>query len=215
MLVVVGGHSRNIGKTSVVEGLIRALPQGNWTAVKVTQYGHGVCSKAGKPCQCAVEQEHPYAVTEERDPGRADSRRYLGAGARRAFWVRTATGQLAHAVLPLRQILETSENTIVESNSLLQFFAPDLYLVVLDFAVKDFKPSSLKYLDRADALILIDRGMDCPAWSGVTTASWEEKPNFRVNPPQFVTEAVADFVRGRLSPATSTASSGVSAGPRG
>ena len=45
MLVVVGGHSRNIGKTSVVAGIIRKLRGRQWTAVKITQYGHGVCSQ--------------------------------------------------------------------------------------------------------------------------------------------------------------------------
>ena len=32
MLVVVGGHTRDIGKTSVVTGLICTLPQWEWTA---------------------------------------------------------------------------------------------------------------------------------------------------------------------------------------
>ena len=36
MLLVVGGHSRNIGKTSVVEGLIRRFRQKKWTALKIT-----------------------------------------------------------------------------------------------------------------------------------------------------------------------------------
>ena len=46
-LVVVGGHSRNIGETSVAAGLIAALPRYNWTAMKITQHGHGICSAAG------------------------------------------------------------------------------------------------------------------------------------------------------------------------
>jgi hypothetical protein len=40
MVVVVGGHSRNIGKTSVVCGIIRALPTWNWTAIKITPHEH-------------------------------------------------------------------------------------------------------------------------------------------------------------------------------
>jgi hypothetical protein len=40
MLVVVGGHSRNIGKTSVICGIIRALPTWNWTAIKITPHVH-------------------------------------------------------------------------------------------------------------------------------------------------------------------------------
>ena len=42
-IVVVGGNSREIGKTSVVVGLIRALRHRNWTAIKLTQFGHGIC----------------------------------------------------------------------------------------------------------------------------------------------------------------------------
>ena len=48
-VIVVGGHSRNIGKTSVVAGLIARLPEFHWTAFKITQYGHGFCTADGKP----------------------------------------------------------------------------------------------------------------------------------------------------------------------
>ena len=41
-LIVIGGHSRNVGKTSVVAGLIAALPEYNWTAFKITQHGEFV-----------------------------------------------------------------------------------------------------------------------------------------------------------------------------
>ena len=51
-IVVVGGHTRNIGKTSVVAGLIAAMPEMRWTAFKITQFGHGMCSANGEPCDC-------------------------------------------------------------------------------------------------------------------------------------------------------------------
>ena len=34
-VVVVGGNTRNIGKTSVVAGLIAAMPEKLWTAIKI------------------------------------------------------------------------------------------------------------------------------------------------------------------------------------
>ncbi|HEX4605395.1 MAG TPA: hypothetical protein VH724_15450, partial [Candidatus Angelobacter sp.] len=61
-LVVIGGHSRSVGKTSVVAGLIAALPEFNWTALKITQFGHGICSADGKPCDCATEGDHFKAI---------------------------------------------------------------------------------------------------------------------------------------------------------
>ena len=53
----------------MVASLIEALPHYNWTAMKITQHGHGICSAVGEPCDCAVEYDHPYAITEESAPG--------------------------------------------------------------------------------------------------------------------------------------------------
>src|ERR1700687_4540877 len=94
-LVVVGGHSRSVGKTSVAAGLIAALRDYNWTALKITQYGHGVCSMDGEPCHCATDN-HSWAISEELErSGETDSSRFLAAGAVRAWWVRTEQGRLA------------------------------------------------------------------------------------------------------------------------
>ena len=77
MVVVVGGHTRNIGKTSVVCGIVRSLPGWNWTAIKITQYGHGVCARDGEPCDCS-DPAHPIAVSEENGSAPStDSGRFL------------------------------------------------------------------------------------------------------------------------------------------
>src|SRR6202042_2031343 len=137
-VVVVGGHTRNIGKTSVVAGLIAAMPGRHWTAVKITQFGHGVCSANGEPCDCETA-DHTIAVSEERDrTSGTDSSRYLAAGAKRSFWVRTRQGQLAEAMPRVRALLAEAENAIVESNSVLRFLQPDVSLSVLDPGVEDF-----------------------------------------------------------------------------
>src|SRR5207302_3641665 len=65
-IVVIGGHSRSVGKTSVVAGLISALPEFNWTALKITQFGHGICSADGEACDCATS-DHSWAISEEHD----------------------------------------------------------------------------------------------------------------------------------------------------
>ena len=91
-VVVVGGHTRNIGKTSVVAGLIAALPEMRWTAFKITQFGHGVCSANGEPCDCETA-EHTIAISEERDRASGtDSARYLAAGAVRSLLGADAAG---------------------------------------------------------------------------------------------------------------------------
>jgi hypothetical protein len=196
-LVVIGGHSRSVGKTSVVAGLVSALREFEWTAVKITQYGHGVCSANGEPCDCATD-DHSWAISEERDrSGESDTSRFLVAGAVRALWVRTEQGRLAEAMPALRQRLNGAGNVIIESNSVLKFLRPDLYLTVLDPATADFKNSAREYLDRADAVILHEASV--AAWQSVSLKPVIDRPIFRITPPKYVTPEIAEFVRSMLS----------------
>jgi hypothetical protein len=192
VLVVVGGHTRNIGKTSVMCSIIRATRHLAWTAIKITQYGHGVCSKDGKSCECALP-DHPFALQQELDRAdRSDTSRFLAAGAGKSYWARTAAGNLGEGMPALRRLWQSSENTIVESNSILQFVKPDLYLTVLDFGIADFKDSSRRYLDRADAVIAVSTAE--PIWSGVAESLWRNKPIFQVAPPDYTNAALTAFV---------------------
>jgi hypothetical protein len=197
-LIVIGGHSRSVGKTSVVAGLIAALPEYNWTALKITQYGHGICSMDGEPCHCATD-DHSWAISEELDrSGESDSSRFLAAGAVRAWWVRTEQGRLAEAMPALRGKLAESENAIMESNSILKFLRPALYLTVLDPATADFKKSAQEFLDRADAVILHEKQAKTPAWRETSLKPVASRPMFRICPPPYVTPQLAEFVRERL-----------------
>jgi hypothetical protein len=198
MKVVVGGHSRNIGKTSVVAGIIQAMPEMNWTAMKVTQYGHGICSRNGRNCHCSTD-EHRYVILEETDPsGRGDSCRFLNAGAQRSLWIRTKQDMLSEAMPEIKQILESDGNFIIESNSILQFINPDLYIVVLDFKNRDFKSSAKKYLHRANACILIQPAAARPQWEDIPEDVYRNKPCFPVTPPPYVNDDVVNFVRKSL-----------------
>jgi hypothetical protein len=197
-LVVVGGHTRNVGKTSVVCGIIAALPQMHWTAMKITQYGHGICSNDGQPCGCATD-DHSWSISEENDrSGETDSSRFLVAGAASVWWVRTQQGRLAEAMPAIRKELGDAENAILESNSILRFLKPDLYLTVLDPSVADFKLSAQEFLDRADAVLLCAHPGQV-AWQQVSLKPVEKRPTFSLHPPEFITEEIVEFVRGRLS----------------
>src|SRR5271169_4668849 len=202
-VIVIGGHSRSVGKTSVVAGIIAALPEWHWTAVKITQYGHGICSANGEPCDCATD-DHAWAVTEEHDrSGESDSSRFLVAGAARSLWVRTRQGLLAEAMLRLRQELAVAENAILESNSVMRFLRPDLYITVLDAATADFKTSAQEFLDRADAVVLHE-GTDRAAWTNVSLKPVSARPTFHIRPPQYVTPELVEFVRQRIHRVTIT-----------
>jgi hypothetical protein len=201
-IVVIGGHSRSVGKTSVVAGLIAALPAYQWTALKITQYGHGVCSLNGESCHCATD-DHSWAISEEKDrSGGSDTSRFLVAGAVRALWVRTEQGRLAEAIPTIRRKLAESENVILESNSILKFVRPDLYLTVLDPATADFKRSAQEFLDQADAVILhapkaTDSGK--ATWTGISLKPVASRPIFEIHPPEYVTPEMVEFVRSNVT----------------
>lgn len=202
-IVVVGGHTRNIGKTSVVAGLIAALPELQWTAFKVTQFGHGLCSVNGGPCECETDA-HTVAVTEERSAtSGTDTSRFLAAGAVRCFWVRTRQGQLAEAMPRVRKELAASTHAILESNSIVRFLKPDIYLTVLDPAVRDFKPSAQYCLDRADAVLWggtspSEGANGKPAWPAALLQLVRNKPQFFLG-PLFTSDELTRFVEQRLT----------------
>jgi hypothetical protein len=198
-IVVVGGHTRNIGKTSIVAGLIAALPEMHWTAFKITQFGHGMCSANGEPCDCDTA-DHSVAVSEERVGGDSttDSGRYLAAGAMRSFWVRTRQGDLSQAMPRIRKEIARSENVLIESNSILRFLRPDIYLSVLDPETADFKESAKYFLDRADAVIVPEGHLGRPEWKGISLKLIEGTPVLAMQPPVYVTAELVEFVKARL-----------------
>lgn len=198
-LVIVGGHSRNIGKTSVMAELIRSLPKLGWTAAKITQYGHGICSRDGEPCGCEPS-EHPFELSEEKDArGGGDTSRFLAAGARRSLWARVRQGQLATALPLLLEALTHEEYVIMESNSILGFIQPDVYLFVLDSSRHDFKTSARDFLERADALVPVGSHFDAQTWPDLDAALFQNKPVFPVEAGNYSNPELTEFVRGKLA----------------
>ena len=189
-LIVVGGHTRSIGKTQLVCDVIRAFPRIEWIAGKVTQYGHGVCAQNGENCDCAPT-EHVCALDwETRTDTGTDSARFLAAGAKRSFWLRTKQGFLAEGLPLLRKALEEAAREaggsanralIVESNSLMNFVKPSLYFAVIDPVKDDFKESAQMALDRAHALVMRGEAGGAeppsPLWMRLPAQLLREKPS--------------------------------------
>jgi glycine/D-amino acid oxidase-like deaminating enzyme len=180
-IVVIGGQARNVGKTGVVCGLIAALPERRWTAIKLSQHGHGV------------------AVLEERDRTTGtDSARYLAAGAARAFWISSDEGKPAAAMPYVRAAMKGAENVILESNSVLEFVRPDLYVVVLAPAMSDFKTSALRHLERANAVLVLGQTGAQLDWKSVPLPGIERIRTFSMDPPSYSSAEFTAFVEQKL-----------------
>lgn len=201
-IVVIGGQASGVGKTGVVCGLIAAMPERRWTAIKITQ-----CSHRGskKPCDCGLDGG-VFAVREERDcTGRTDSSRYLAAGAARSLWVRTLPGHLGKVAPRIEEEIAHGGNTVIESNSVLEFLRPDVYALVVSPRIADFKATARRYLDRADAILEVDplagHEVDASGWPVELQERLSSVPQFSVDARRFVSPGFIAFVRTRLNAA--------------
>jgi hypothetical protein len=190
-IVVIGGQSRDVGKTGVVCALIAAMPEHRWTAIKIAQCSHG----GAATCDCELAGR-AVAVSEESDATRAtDSSRFLAAGAMRSLWVRTRRGRLIEAMPQIRVEIARACTVIFGSNSILGFLRPDLYATVLDPRIADFKASATQYLERADAILVAADVGGLSNWPDVS----REIQRFRIAQPDYRSVEFAAFVARKLA----------------
>ncbi len=139
--VVVGGSARNVGKTSLICGLISAMPECPWTVVKITSHDHGKTAP----------------IWEETQAGQGtDTARYLAAGARRALLVTAGDGKIPTAELGAA----TADDRwlIFETNQVQSLPKPDLLLALIGPEETDSKSSFAAVVQRADAFIYTGSG---------------------------------------------------------
>jgi hypothetical protein len=186
--IVIGGHSRKVGKTSVTAGLIRAFSQYRWTALKISSHWHDVPPNEDI---CVILEEH---VSGEQ----SDTARFLAAGAARSFWIRVRDDQAGTAMPKLLPILQSSPFVIIESNCILRHIQTDLYIMVLRYDVDDFKESARETLSRANAVVAIDRDIARPAWADFAREKLAGIPLFVSSDPLIIPSGLLDLVSSRL-----------------
>jgi len=137
-IIVVGGGARGAGKTSLVCGLIRALPEIPWTAVKITSHAHGVAEP----------------IYEETAAGEAtDTARFLKSGAKRALLVSAEEPNLAPLVEEILRDCPSPAGLIFESNRVLHHLRADLCLAATMSPFETRKPSFALVEERTDATV--------------------------------------------------------------
>jgi hypothetical protein len=201
-IIVVGGGGRGAGKTALVCGLMRALPEIAWTAVKITRHEHG------------HEHGHEYGKTtpiwEETALGQGtDTARYLAAGARRALLVTASEDGLGPIVEQI--LLEHSRASgvinigakrvgarkaganragiIIESNSVLRHLRPDVCLCAATSPWAEQKASFDLLMEHVDATVEL---------AGHDHIIEAEKITFRLASLERVSPTMLDWLRERL-----------------
>lgn len=137
-IIVVGGAARGAGKTALICGLLRALPEIRWTAIKVTSHAHG----------------SPTPIWEETAAGQeTDTARYLAAGAKRALLISADDEALAAIVQKILREAGPAGGAIFESNRVLRCLDADLCLAAARRLDGERKPSFNLVEQRMDALV--------------------------------------------------------------
>lgn len=169
-LIVVGGHSRSVGKTSTIEQILRSRRGESWTAVKISAHRHG-CARGASPLVEEARSASPLT----------QAGRYLAAGASRALLCRTPDARLAEVTTFLRRLLDDGARVIVESNRIAEVLRPDVLLFLVAPAIDDWKPSSGPCLARADALVTPGHAAAAVAAATARGASLDGHPVFEMD----------------------------------
>ena len=130
-LIVVGGHSRGVGKTALIEHVLRATRDERWAVIKISAHRHAPMGD----CVPVIEEElNPAAATQ--------TGRYLAAGATRAFLMRAPDAALDCAAAFIESLRRSGWHVIVESNRIVRSLTPDVLIFVVNPSIADWKPTS-------------------------------------------------------------------------
>lgn len=153
-IVAVSGFSSNVGKTTLVCELLRALP--GWEAIKLTRGHYRSCGR--DPVACCVSDllsDEPVVRS-----GRAanyqsgkDTGRFWDAGASNVHWVVVQDHQVAAGIAEALTRVE-AKGVIVEGNSFLEYVNADLTIMCARAEGGIIKSSARRVLSSCDLIYL-------------------------------------------------------------
>jgi molybdopterin-guanine dinucleotide biosynthesis protein len=149
----VGGVSSNVGKTTLVCELLRALP--GWEAIKTTRGHYRSCGKDPRACCVSHLLSDVPLVRSGRDQtyeAGKDTGRYWDAGAANVHWLIATNEQVESGI---REALSRvkSKGVIIEGNSFSEYVAVNLMAMVARTGV-NIKRSAKKALAHCRVLYL-------------------------------------------------------------
>lgn len=148
-LLLVGGSSRHVGKTTLICDIIKNFSKSvPIIAIKIKTLHENDQRYHGKDMFPWIED---YKLFEEFDPGNnTDSSNMLRAGALRSFKLKVNALKLEEAFKSFLNLFNSRVLIICESNSIRKITIPDLYLFVQQKNNSIIKPNAIeleKYID--------------------------------------------------------------------
>jgi molybdopterin-guanine dinucleotide biosynthesis protein len=161
-ILVVGGMRRKVGKTSVIEAILRTFPGRHWTAVKISSHLHDrpagvrllergfIGNRAGR-----LDTPH-FRLREDTESNTGtDTGRFMAAGAFRAMLVEADDAHLPDATASLLELLRDTRAgcVICETTRAATLLGARLFLMVVDGSERA-KPLAQSVAAFADAMVV-------------------------------------------------------------
>jgi uridine kinase len=154
-MVMIGGNSRNSGKTTLACSIIKKLSATHEViGLKVTSIRAGEDSKHGNHDQ---ELFSDYTIFEELDSkADKDTSKMLRAGAKHVYYIRVADNFIEKAVLHFLSKYINKQVIVCESRSLRNIVIPGLFLMMIRTPAQNEEKDVGAYLLKADELFYFD-----------------------------------------------------------
>ena len=160
-IVSIAGARSNIGKTTLIEELLRRL-EGGWAVCKVTvchDHPEHACPHGKlEVCGVCIEEVDGFFIEENdsvlKREGK-DTWRYYQAGAEAVRWIRAEEHHVAAAVHRVIDQLDEYSGILFEGNRALSVLKPDLGVMVTGKPPL-YKKSAREILSRADMICSFD-----------------------------------------------------------
>jgi len=162
-LLIIGGSSRNIGKTTLALNLVHKYSGSeNITGLKVTSIRPGEESFHGTHGDWPVIN---YRILEElNSDGRKDTSKLLNAGAERVFYIESTDAFLLPAFNEFLDLNSIRGPIICESGSLRQIVIPGLFVLLKHHDPDNIKPGFAALEALADIIFTIQPNVKTAAF---------------------------------------------------
>jgi len=149
IITVSGAHS-GVGKTRVVEALLKALK--GWSALKVTVLHKGSCP-VHRDCGACDAMDGRFSIVSDNSPGK-DTGRFMSAGAKDVLWLRARREGLKEGIKEALLRFKGAKGLIVEGTSILRHLRPDLSILIKNRGSR-LKPSAKEALKKVDIVLTV------------------------------------------------------------
>jgi hypothetical protein len=147
-LIMIGGSSKNSGKTTLIRKLIEHFADLKIIAVKAELYDDEGDFQRHYP----EYKDKDFFAIRERKAVDKDSGRFLSSGADQAWFLAAHTTGEEKLLTHLQTICETGQAVILESNILRKFIQPKYYVMIVN-PEKPIKDSAQQFMHLADPIL--------------------------------------------------------------